>query len=180
MYLGYTLSSSCVPCAVDNIPVNIVYIGIVRTNSDMPQQSSFHTTFLLRLVDTFQGNTSRRRSAQILIDTFPLRSSYKMFDQLMVDRCPVNILCICWSSAGRYKFLHYTIHTAYLQSYHFLLHQADMLKYKKRILLRCIGTESFQCSGPHLWNKLPVSLRTACSLSSFKHNFHTYIVTNLM
>ena len=42
--------------------------------------------------------------------------------------------------------------------------------------------KSFQYSGPHIWNKLPISLQTACSLSSFKHNLHTctYIVTNRM
>ena len=38
--------------------------------------------------------------------------------------------------------------------------------------------KSFQYSGPHIWNTLPISLQTAYSLSSFKHNLHTYIVTN--
>ena len=119
-----------------NSLLNNLCNGSVRSLTDTSPPGSSHTTSHLRLAGTFQGNTSCRRPAQISLETFPLRSSYKTFDELMVDRCPENILYTRLSSAGWCMFLHYTIYMAFLQSCHFLLHQADMLKYERISLLR--------------------------------------------
>ena len=38
--------------------------------------------------------------------------------------------------------------------------------------------KSFQYSGTQIWNALPITLRTACSLPAFKQNLHKHIVSN--
>ena len=37
--------------------------------------------------------------------------------------------------------------------------------------------KSFQYSGAIIWNNLPLSIRTASTLGTFKHNLHKYIVS---
>ena len=42
-------------------------------------------------------------------------------------------------------------------------------------MLTTLGPRSFSASAPKIWNELPVELRQATSLNTFKSRFKTYI-----
>ena len=50
-----------------------------------------------------------------------------------------------------------------------------LLEHPKGKMLTTLGTRSFSAAAPKLWNKLPLKLRQATSLNSFKSRLKTYL-----
>ena len=46
--------------------------------------------------------------------------------------------------------------------------------------LTCYGDRSFSCAGPRLWNSLPLEIRFACSLESFKAKLKHYLFSSFI
>ena len=52
------------------------------------------------------------------------------------------------------------------------------LKSNREIATVCYGERALSVSAPSLWNKLPLHIRNANSVNSFKHQFKTYLFNN--
>ncbi|CAH3033440.1 unnamed protein product [Porites lobata] len=50
-----------------------------------------------------------------------------------------------------------------------------LLDHPKGKMLTTLGARSFSAAAPKLWNELPVELRQATSLNSFKSRLKTYL-----
>ena len=53
-----------------------------------------------------------------------------------------------------------------------------LLDHPKGKMLTTLGARSFSAAAPKLWNELPVELRQATSLNSFKSRLKTYLFKN--
>ena len=54
-------------------------------------------------------------------------------------------------------------------------HGKLLLDHPKGKMLTTLGARSFSAAAPKLWNELPVELRQATSLNSFKSRLKTYL-----
>ena len=54
-----------------------------------------------------------------------------------------------------------------------------LLDHPKGKMLTTLGARSFSAAAPKLWNELPVELRQATSLDSFKSQLKTYFLRSI-
>ena len=82
----------------------------------------------------------------------------------------IKLLVIIWNSLGP-MYLSELL-TSYVPSHELRSKSQNLLAIPKTNLN--IGKRSFSVCGPHLWNSLPVYLRQAESLMSFKSGLKTF------
>ena len=170
---------------------------LCRINQYLPLQARklYFNSYILPVIDyclTVWGNAPKlhierihklqKRAARVILDSPPDSSSQPLFVELgwltVFERVEYNKAILLYKSMNNMSPTYISSLFNFQNSEYYSLRSVE----NNNMAIPKHNTElfknSFKYSGTKVWNALPITLRTACSLPAFKHNLYRHIISN--
>ena len=178
-----------------NISSKIALLCRIKQYLPLQARKLYFNSYILPVIDyclTVWGNAPKlqierihklqKRAARVILDSPPDSSSKPLFEELgwltVFERVEYNKAILLYKSMNNMSPTYISSLFNFQNSEYYSLRSIE----NNNMAIPKHNTElfknSFQYSGTKIWNALPITLRTACSLPAFKHNLYRHIISN--